>query len=167
VGTEPDAPPRFGVWALLGGIAIAALFLWLGVAATSRRDWTRVMASVVIGVWSLVAGLLGTILFLLWAVTDHVFAHQNENLLIFNPLWLALVVLVPVFLLSGRAAGATRAIAQALAALGVIGLLAHLVGLSSQNNLPIIALGLPATLAVALVTARRPVSADQPLAASR
>ncbi len=166
-GVEPDAPPRFGMWALLGGIAVAALFLWLGVAATSRGGWTRVAASILIGLWSLVAGLLGTILFLLWTVTDHVFAHQNENLLILNPLWLALVVLVPMFLLSGRAGGATRAIALAIAALAAIALLAHFVGLSSQNNLPIIALGLPPALALALVTARRPVLADQPREALR
>jgi hypothetical protein len=166
-GAEPDGPPRFGIWALLGGIAVAALFLWLGVAATSRGNWTRVAASILIGLWSLVAGLLGTILFLLWTVTDHVFAHQNENLLILNPLWLALVVLVPMFLLSGRAAGATRAIASAIAALAAIALLAHFVGLSSQNNLPIIALGLPPALALALVTARRPVLANQPREALR
>ncbi|HEV8447665.1 MAG TPA: DUF4105 domain-containing protein [Gemmatimonadaceae bacterium] len=166
-GIEPDAPPRFGIWTLIGGIVVAALFLWLGVAATNRRDWTRVAASVLIGVWSLAVGLLGTILVLLWAVTDHVFAHQNENLLIFNPLWLAFVVLVPMFLISGRAAGSTRLIAQALAALGLIALAAHFVGLSSQNNLAMIALGLPPTLALALITARRPVPAGRQPAASR
>ena len=160
-GAEPDAPPRFGIWALLGGIAAAALILWLGVAATSRGDWTRIAASVVIGLWSLAAGLLGTILFLLWTVTDHVFAHQNENLLIFNPLWLALVVLGPIFLMSGRAAGATKAVALAIAALATIALLAHFVGLSSQNNLSIVALGLPPALALALVTSRRPVRTNQ------
>jgi len=164
---SPDAPPRFGIWTLIGGIVVAALFLWLGVAATNRRDWTRVAASVLIGVWSLAVGLLGTILVLLWAVTDHVFAHQNENLLIFNPLWLAFVVLVPMFLISGRAAGSTRLIAQALAALGLIALAAHFVGLSSQNNLAMIALGLPPTLALALITARRPVPAGRQPAASR
>jgi uncharacterized membrane protein len=100
-------------------------------------------------------------------VTDHVFAHQNENLLIFNPLWLALVVLVPIFLSSGRAAGATRAVALATAALAAIALLAHFVGLASQNNLAIIALGLPPALALALVTARRPVRANQPREALR
>jgi len=115
----------------------------------------------------LAAFCIGTILFLLWTVTDHVFAHQNENLLIFNPLWLALVVLVPIFLTSGRAAGATRAIALAIAALAAIALLAHFVGLSSQNNLPVIALGLPPTLALALVTARRPVQASRPREALR
>ena len=166
-GAEPEAPPGFGIWALLGGIAVAALFLWLGVAATSRRDWTRVAASIVIGLWSLAAGLLGTILVLLWTVTDHVFAHQNENLLIFNPLWLALVVLVPIFLLSGRAVSATRMVAQAALALAAIALAAHFIGLSSQLNFPIIALGLPPALAVVVVTARRPVPAIRKREASR
>ena len=159
--TEPDAPPAFGVWALLGGIAVAALMTWLGFAATSRRDWTRVVASVVIAVWSLAAGVLGTIVLLLWTVTDHVFAHQNENLLIFQPLWLALVVLAPIFLMTGRAVGPTRAVAQATLALSAIALAAHFIGLSSQNNLPIIALGLPPALAVAAVSARRPARAAQ------
>jgi hypothetical protein len=167
VGIEPDAPPAFGVWALLGGIGIAALITWLGFAATSRRDWTRFAASVAISLWSLAAGLLGTILVLLWTVTDHVFAHRNENLLIFHPLWLALVVLGPVFLLTGRAVGATRAVAQAILALAAIAFAAHFVGLSSQSNLPIIALGLPPALAVFAVTARRPVPAARRPAASR
>ena len=166
-GVEPDAPPRLGTWALLAGIAVAALLTWLGFAATSRRDWTRFAASLAIGLWSLAAGLLGTILVLLWTVTDHVFAHQNENLLILHPLWLALAVLVPVFLLSGRAASATRAVAQATLALSAIALAAHFIGLSSQTNFPIIALGLPPALAVAAVTARRPVPANRQREASR
>ena len=155
-GPEPDAPPNFGSWALLGGIAIAALLAWLGVAAITRGDWTRFVASIAIGVWSLVAGLLGTVILLLWGVTDHVFAHQNENLLVFNPLWLALVVLAPIYLISGRAGGATRAVARTLAALALIALILHLVGLSAQSNLAVIGLGLPAALALAAVTARRP-----------
>lgn len=164
---EPDAPPKFGNWALLGGIAIAALLTWLGVAATSRGDWTRFVAGAAFALWSLAAGLLGTILVLLWGVTDHVFAHQNENLLIFNPLWLLLVVLAPVYIISGRAGGATRAVARTIGALAVIALLIHLVGLSAQTNLAIIALGLPPALAVAVVTGRRPVTASQRLAALR
>ena len=166
-GVEPDAPPNFVAWALVGGIGVAALLTWLGFAATSRSDWTRVAASIAIGLWSLAAGLLGTLLALLWSVTDHVFAHQNENLLIFNPLWLVLAVLVPVFLLSGRAAAATRGVAQATLALAAIALGAHFVGLSSQTNYAIIALGLPPAIAVAAVTARRPMTAARRREASR
>jgi hypothetical protein len=158
-GAEPDAPPDFGIWALLGGIAVAALIAWLGVGATSRRDWTRFAASIAISLWSLAAGLLGTILVLLWTVTDHIFAHANENVLIFNPLWLGLVVLAPIYLLSGRAAAATQTIARAIAFLTGIALFAHGVQFSLQPNFPIIALGLPPALAVMAVTVRRPLPA--------
>lgn len=157
---EPDAPPDFGSWALLAGIAIAALLAWLGFAAVTRGDWTRFFASIVIGAWSLAAGLLGTVLMLLWTMTDHVFAHQNENLLVFNPLWLALMVLAPIYLISGRAGGPTRLVARTLAALAVLALLLHLVGLSAQTNLPVIGLGLPAALAVAALTVRRQAPAS-------
>jgi Domain of unknown function (DUF4105) len=164
---EPDAPPKFGNWALLGGIAVAALLTWLGIAAINRGDWTRFVAGTVFALWSLAAGLLGTVLVLLWGVTDHVFAHQNENLLIFNPLWLLLAVLAPVYVISGRAGGAARMVARTIGALATIALLLHLVGLSSQTNLAIIALGLPPALAVAAVTGRRPTTASQRLAALR
>ncbi len=160
-GSEPEAPPEFGVWALLAGIAIAALITWLGVAATTRGDWTRFPAAIVISLWSLAAGLLGTILVVLWTATDHVFAHNNENLLIFNPLWLVLVVLLPVYLISGRAYAATRAIALTIAALAAVALVMHLVGLSAQTNRPIIGLGLPAALALIAITAKRPAPADR------
>ena len=85
------------------------------------------------------------------------FAHQNENLLIFNPLWLALVVLVPVFLVIGPCGAARRERSRsAILALAAIALLAHFVGLSSQNNLAIIALGLAAgARRLALVAAAR------------
>lgn len=166
-GAEPEAPPRFGVWALLGGVVVAAILAWLGIAATSRRDWTRFAASILIAIWSLAAGLLGTILVLLWTVTDHVFAHQNENLLIFNPLWLLLVVLVPVYLLAGRAVAPTRVVAVTTLVLAVLALAAHIVGLSAQVNFPIIALGLPPAIAVAVVTARRPLAAGRQRAISR
>ncbi len=166
-GSEPEAPPEFGVWALVAGVGIAALLTWLGSLATSRRDWTRFVASVVIGLWSLAAGLLGVVLVLLWTVTDHVFAYNNENLLIFNPLWLLLVVLAPIFLISGRAYAATRAVALTIAALAVIALVMHLVDLSAQTNRPIIGLGLPAALALAAITARRPKPAAPPSVAFR
>lgn len=156
---EPDMPPDFGVWALLGGVAIGALLTWLGLAAAVRRDWTRWIAGTLVALWSLVAGLLGVILLLLWTVTDHVFAHANENLLLFNPLWLLLVVLAPLYMWTGRASAATRAVAQAIAILAAGAVLAHAIGLSAQQNWAIIALGLPPALAVAAVTWRRPLPA--------
>ena len=97
------------------------------------------------------AGLLGVLLTLLWTVTDHVFAHHNENLLLFNPLWLVLAVLIAITMWSGRAARWTRLFALGLAGLSAIALLAHLVTLSSQVNLAVIGLALPPALAIAWV----------------
>jgi hypothetical protein len=102
--------------------------------------------------------VLGLLLTILWTLTDHVFAHRNENLLLFNPLWFVLAVLIAITMSSGRAARWTRLFALGLAGLGVIALLAHLVTVSSQSNLAVIGLALPPALAIAWVSARRSAS---------
>jgi hypothetical protein len=83
---EADAPPVLFPWLFGAGLALAGLFAWLGSAAVSGGTAARMTAAILIGLWSLVAGLLGTVVILLWSVTDHVFAHSNENLFLFNPL---------------------------------------------------------------------------------
>jgi hypothetical protein len=153
-GPEPDAPPDMAPWLLAAGIVVALVFLWLGGRATAGGRAPRAGAALVIGLWSLAAGLLGTLLTLLWGVTDHVFAHRNENLLLFNPLWLVLAVLIARSLWRGRASVSTRRLAIGLASLAVIALLAHLVRLSAQENLAIIGLALPPALAIAWWTRR-------------
>ena len=82
----------------LGG-AIARTLHGQGAAVVlsgTRADFgshaARTIAAALIGLWSFAAGLLGIVLTLLWTVTDHIFAHGNENLLLFNPLWLALAM---------------------------------------------------------------------------
>ena len=51
--------------------------------------------------WSLLAGIFGLLLFLLWVATEHVAAHRNQNLFFVNPLWLVVAALVP-FVSTGR-----------------------------------------------------------------
>lgn len=146
---EPTAPPNLAVWLTLLGVAIALIFLWFGLRGGPTG------ASIIFAIWALVCGLLGCILTALWTLTDHRFAHYNENLLVFNPLWLLLIVLLPIYLRSGRAAAATRVIVYLLAALSLLALLAHLVMLSRQVNLAIIGVALPPALALAYVVKAR------------
>ena len=75
------------------------------------------------------------------------FAHQNENLLLFNPLWLVLVFLLPRFILRGRAAKTTRNLLTVFLTLAVLALVAHL-GLSRQHNIAVIGLALPIAAAL-------------------
>lgn len=153
-GPEPDTPPELGIWLLLGGVVVASLIIWAGLAASSGSRIARGAVATVAGIWSLLTGLLGAILTLLWAVTDHVFAHANENLLLFNPLWLVMVVLLPLYLWSGRAERFTRSMIVVLMVLTIAALAAHATGLSAQQNLPVIGLALPPVLAIAAIAAR-------------
>ena len=151
-GPEAETPPNLAPWLTAIGLLLAALIAWLGSRATAPRRGARLGAAIVMSIWCAVAGVLGLLLTLLWAVTDHVFAHRNENLLLFNPLWLVLAVSIAITMWSGRAASFTRWLAIGLAGLTVLALLAHLVLLSSQVNLAIIGLALPPALAIAWTT---------------
>jgi len=149
---EPAAPPKLGVWLTSLGVVIAALIAWLGLGIEPNDRGRRIGTGVVICVWAVIAGLLGCALTFLWMFTDHVFAHANENLLLFNPLWLILAVLAVVYYVSGRAERVTRWLASFLAVLSACALLAHLVGLSRQSNLTLIGLALPVALVIAWLT---------------
>ncbi len=153
-GPEPERPPKLGVKLGIAGCTFAILLLCLGVASTKDTPWIRGVTATLLGLWALVVGLLGVALTLLWSVTNHVIAHGNENLLLFNPLWLVLVLLLPRFVWSRKAVRPTRFVCAAAVTMSVLALVAHLVGLSGQANLPIIGLALPPALAIAVVVAR-------------
>jgi Domain of unknown function (DUF4105) len=142
---EPESPPHWLPIFLAIGLVTAALFAWLGSRDSANA---RIWAGVVFSVWSFAAGILGMLLVLLWTVTHHVFAHRNENVLLFNPIWLALAILIPVTLASGRWSSVTRRTMLVAGALSLLALVLHVVFLSRQGNWEIIALALPATLAI-------------------
>ena len=144
---EPPTAPRL-VWRLLAvGLVLAALVAGIRVMAVSRRGAVWGLA-VVTAAWSLLCGLIGVVLVLAWTATRHIFWAWNENLFLLSPLSLLLVVLLPMTLLRGRQARATRAVALAVVVLSLIGLvLAALPG--GQENRAIVALCLPVHLAVA------------------
>lgn len=90
-----DVPQLAGV-AFLLGLVTAILLVALGYRLPGRFAATTLAM-----VWSLVAGTLGLLLFLLWTVTQHIATHGNQNLFFVQPLWLAVLVLLP-FVRSGR-----------------------------------------------------------------
>ena len=135
-------------WMLLLGLLGAGLLAMLGWLASQGRDAGPVRRvarwglALVGSLWGLLAGVLGLILLGLWALTDHEFAHANENLLQASPLALALVVLVPLAV-AGRLTDAAFRLAGLLAGLSLLGLLLHPLPLTPQANLSVIAMALP------------------------
>jgi hypothetical protein len=146
---EPERPPRWTPLFLTIGILIAILFVIVGWRAARGSARARFAAATLFAIFSFVVGFLGVLLTLLWVVTDHTFAHRNENLLLFNPLWLVLAVLAPMTAVKGRLAHTTRWLTFVLAALAAIALGLHIVRLSREGNGAIIALALPPILALA------------------
>jgi hypothetical protein len=160
---EASAPPHWMATFVILGLVIAALFIVVGWRAARGSGPARFTAGTFFAVWSFGAGILGLILTLLWTVTDHMFAHRNENLLLFNPLWLILAVLVPMSAVKGRLSRATRWLTFVLAALAVIALLMHVLGISRESNGEVIAFCLPPALALAWAVHRgtaRPAVAE-------
>jgi hypothetical protein len=154
-GPEAESPPNLAPWLTALGLVLALIVALLGVRAAAGSRGARIAASIVMSLWCVVAGVLGLLLTLLWTVTDHVFAHRNENVLLFNPLWLVLAVSIAITMWSGRATRLTRMLALGLAGLSLLALLAHLVMLSSQVNLAVVGLALPPALAIAWATTRQ------------
>ena len=147
---EPAAATNFlPAFAAIGATlaALLTVLAWRG-AAGSRG--ARTGFAVVGAVWSLVAGIVGTVTALTWALTDHYVVYGNENLLQFVPLSLLLVVLLPRSVRGGRGAALGWRLVLLVAALSVLGFALQLLpGLDQVNGLAI-ALAMPVHLAVAL-----------------
>ncbi len=97
-----------GEWlplALAGGLLLLGLGLPLliGPRAPGRR-----LLGLGLLVWGLAAGTGGLLLTLMWALTEHVDTHANENLLVTPPLLLWLVVPGVRLLLLGRLGRSAR-----------------------------------------------------------
>ena len=148
----PPSPPSWLPWYLTLGTAIGGLAAGLGATGRSPgRRWARLGLGLLVLVWGVVGGLGGSVLSVLWGLTDHAMAYRNENLLQLNPLLLVLALLVPLGL-AGRPAALKwgRMLALTLAGLALAGFaLQALPGLDQVNG-PVIALVLPIHLGVAL-----------------
>jgi hypothetical protein len=112
------APPAFGRRFFGVGVAVAFLFAGLGAAGRKSRA-PRVAVGILTALWGFVVGFIGCFLVYVWAFTDHVVAHRNQNILLCAPWSIALVVL-GVGVALGRPGATRKALAVAVAALGAV-----------------------------------------------
>ena len=129
------------------GLVLGALVVVLRVMALSRRSaaWGLALFG---SAWSLLCGVLGVLLLLAWMATKHVYWASNETVLLLTPFSLALVMLIPAAVLSGRHERAARMLASVVALLGLIAAVLAIVP-GGQENLAVVALFLPVHLALA------------------
>jgi hypothetical protein len=145
--TVPDEPPSLVLRYLLAGILLAAVAIVLRVLGKSNRAamWGLVLLGIL---WSLLCGVIGSLLVYMWAFTRHVFWGWNENLLLLSPLSLVLVILLPAALLRSRGVRPARVVTRIVAILGVLACLMSIAP-GGQASLEIVALALPMHLVLA------------------
>ena len=132
---------------LLAGVVIAALVLVLG----PRHP--RSLAALAGGFW-LLCGLLGAVLALGWAFTEHRALWANRNLLLFDPLCLLLLPGAWALLRGRMPSPRFRALLVAVAVLAALACLPLWLQVSPQRNGHWIALLLPLHAALARLWAR-------------
>jgi len=171
---EPRQPPNEMVRNLAIGLGVAVLLGFLARGASAGKRAARIGFTAVATIWTALNGILGVLLIVGWAATRHIFMARNENLLQFDVLSLALAVMLPLAIGRGRAIRAARTLALVIAAIAFVGFAMQILPWFNQVNGEIIALTLPAhlalawcvlalTLAPATAPARR-VGAVQPVA---
>ena len=145
---EPSAPPNYLPWFVAAGILVAGAMIALVRSAEGGNRLTLFVATAVATLWSLIAGAAGTALVIVWLFTKHYFMSRNENLLHFDPLSLALVVLAPLSIYGLRGVSKALKLAGLVALLSLLGFVAQGIPFFDQKNGEIIALALPINLAV-------------------
>ena len=146
----PEQPPRYGPWMLLIGLAVGASALGLAYWGRAGGRLPRVLLGLEQMVLGLALGFPGTVLFIMWTVTDHTVSYRNENILLANPLTLLVVPLGLMFAWgSARARSWLRTLWLAMAGLGMLGLVLKVLPVFNQDNWRLIALILPISVGFA------------------
>ena len=145
---EPATAPNYLPIFVAIGIVYAALLVILVRSAEYGSKGALVGATALATLWSLIAGIGGLALVFAWLFTSHYFMGRNENLTQFDPLSIALVVMVPLAMYSQRAHSRTVKWAGWIAAISLFGCVAQGIPFFYQKNGEIIALALPINLAV-------------------
>ena len=151
-----QTPPAWLFGYLIGGLVLAGGLLWLGGNAAGSKGF-RVGFAGLATFWTLLVGVLGTVLFGMATATDHTAAYWNENLFLFNPLSLALAVAVPLLVAGvGWIQRPAVILAVAVAGLSVLGFVAQALPWLDQVNGQLYALVLLPNIAVGVGIYRFP-----------
>jgi hypothetical protein len=144
-----DAPPAWGKWYLLMGLATAGTMLTL---AQCRGNWPRRLLMAMILAWAVLIGGAGWVLVCFVACTSHWLTYYNENLLQCSPLAIGLVFCA-IGAVRGRASSRRRARVLAWLVLGssVAGVAMKTMATMDQSNWPMIAWVLPVHAAIAIM----------------
>lgn len=147
----PAEVPRYGPWLLLIGLAFGAAAAGLGFWHKKRGSrLARVLLGIEHALVGLVLGLPGTVLLVMWMITNHTVTWRNENLLLANPVTLAALPLGLMLAFgSKKAAVRLRSVWTFLTATGVLAILIKVLPVFDQDNWRIIALILPVSLGMA------------------
>lgn len=154
ITAPPALPPDLRLPLLATGLLWAALIV-VPLRWPQRRALRRISA-VAGGLYALLGGLAGLLMLALWTLTAHRAAWGNENLWLFNPA--SLLLIVPLLRRAGTAARSSvfaRGLSILLALAAAFALFSKILPGFPQQNLPWILLGLPLDLALAGVLWRR------------
>jgi len=167
----PAIPPDTTVRNLIIGVAIAAALFLSAFWARGGGRLPRTTFATLATTWAALNGILGVILIVGWTATRHVFMVRNENVLQFDPLALALAVVLPLAISRGKSVNAARTLSTIVAVVAVVGLAMQLLPWFNQTNGAVMALTLPAHLTVAwavrVLTGATELSPDRHTAAAR
>jgi hypothetical protein len=162
---EPNDAPNWSAGYFLAGEHLALAMLLL--AWFARRHWSlRLALAALAGAWAFLVAFGGTFALFVWLFTSHVAAYNNENILLFSPLMVPLIVLGPGLAIGKKWGGRyTLWLAAAVAGSATLGLVLKALPWFYQDNWELIALALPANLGLAgaIYILSRPKPAVQPV----
>jgi hypothetical protein len=145
---EPSSPPNYFPWYVAVGILLAGVLIALVRSAEGGHRVALFAATAIATLWSLIAGLAGIALVIAWLFTKHYFMGRNENLMHFDPLSIALAVLIPLSVYGLRGVSRALRLSGFIAAVSLFGFVLQGIPFFDQKNGEIIALALPLNLAV-------------------
>ena len=129
----PETPPVRAPWFLMAGLLLSGL-LWIGARTATRGGaLARVPGALLSGGWGLLTGLLG-LLFVAVHWTDHEFMYWNQNVLLFSPLGLALLVLFPLAHMRAASGAWLQRLSGATLGLAILAAVLWLLPWTRQGN---------------------------------